>query len=118
MRDARSGDSLLYIGEGGDIRERLSQLRSAMRQAERGAPQGPPHWAGACILHHKRLGAQIEVSWLLNVVPEEAERKGLECEYIAAHRCATGENPRCQFVAMSRRRVTEQSQGVHDGQHR
>ena len=107
IRDARSGDSLLYIGEGGDIRKRLFQLRNAMKKVECGGPQGPPHWAGACILHYRRLGAQIEVSWLLDVVPDEAERKGLECEYIAAHRWATGRNPGCQFIAISRRRSTE-----------
>jgi hypothetical protein len=107
IRDARSGGSILYIGEGGDIRKRLSELKNAMKKVEGGGLQGPPHWAGACILHYKHLGAQIEISWLLDVVPDEAERKGLECEYIAAHRWATGRNPECQFIAISRRKPIE-----------
>lgn len=104
LRDALSGRSLLYIGEGKDIRTRLFQLRNAMRKVAGGAPQGPPHWAGACILRKEHQGASIEVSWLLDAVPDESERKGLECEYIAAHRWATSLNPECQFIALARRR--------------
>lgn len=103
LRDVRSAKTLLYIGESNDIRSRLFQLRNAVRKVAAGAPQGPPHWAGACILYHERQGAKIEVSWLLEMIPGEAERKGLECEYIAAHRWVTGQNPDCQFVAISRK---------------
>ena len=103
IRDALVDKRLLYIGEAGDIRMRLFQLRNAMRKVAKGASQGPPHWAGACILKHERLGAKIEVSWLLGSILDEAERKGLECEYIAAHRWATGRNPECQFIALARR---------------
>lgn len=104
IRDARSNNSLLYIGEGGNIRGRLFQLRNAMNKVASGGMQGPPHWAGGCVLHHQRQGAKIEVSWLLDSVPDEPERKGLECEYITAHRWATSQNPECQFVAISRRK--------------
>lgn len=107
LRDARSDKRLLYIGEGTDIRMRLFQLRNAMRKVAGGGPQGPPHWAGACVLQKERQGASVEVSWLLDAVPDEGERKGLECEYIAAHRWATGVNPECQFIALARRRSTD-----------
>ena len=103
LRDSRSDDSLLYIGESGDVRSRPFQLRNAISKTAAGASQGPPHWAGACIFYHERQGARIEVSWLLEVISDEAERKGIECEYIAAHRWAIGRNPECQFVAISRR---------------
>jgi hypothetical protein len=102
--DALKHESLLYIGETNNIRGRLFQLRNAMAKVAAGGSQGPPHWAGGCILHHERLGARIQVSWLLEAVPDEAERKGLECEYIAAHRSTTGHNPECQFVALARRK--------------
>ena len=100
---ASGSDRLLYIGQGGDVRRRLFDLQSAMGKVASGGRQGPPHWAGACILHHQRRGAAIEVSWLLELVAAESERKGLECEYIAAHRWATGLNPECQFTALARR---------------
>jgi hypothetical protein len=102
LRDSRSS-GLLYIGQGGDVRGRLFQLRNAMKKVAAGGKQGPPHWAGACVLHQERQGADVEVSWLLEPVLNEGERKGLECEYIAAHRWATGHNPACQFTALARR---------------
>jgi hypothetical protein len=102
LRDSKSS-GLLYVGEGGDVRGRLFQLRNAMQKVAAGGKQGPPHWAGACVLHHQRHGANVEVSWLLEAVADEGERKGLECEYIAAHRWATGGNPDCQFTALARR---------------
>lgn len=107
LRDARSHQRLLYIGESGDIRMRLFQLRNAMSKVAKGGPQGPPHWAGACVLQQELQGATIEVSWLLDTVPDEGERKGLECEYIAAHRWAAGSNPACQFIALCRRKNTD-----------
>lgn len=103
IRDARSRDSLLYIGQSDNIRGRLFQLRNAMIKVSQGKKQGPPHWAGACVLQQQNEGALIEVSWLIEAVTKEAERKGLECEYIAAHRWVTGRNPGCQFVAITRR---------------
>jgi hypothetical protein len=102
LRDARLNDSLLYIGEGGDIRRRLFQLRRAMAKVAAGG-QCPPHWAGACILQRERQGAIVQVSWLLEAVLIEAERKGLECEYITAHQWVVGSNPDCQFIALARR---------------
>jgi hypothetical protein len=107
IRDARLSGFLLYVGEGGDIRGRLFQLRNAMEKVAAGGPQGPPHWAGACILYHQQQGARIEVSWLLQTVEDEGDRKGIECECIAAHRWATGSNPECQFIALTRRKTTE-----------
>jgi len=106
LRDTWSRDSLLYIGQGKDIRRRLFQLRNAMIKVSRGGKQGPPHWAGACILHKQNQGAKIEVSWLERAVPDEADRKGLENDYIADHRRATSQNPECQFVSMDRRANT------------
>lgn len=107
IRDARFTDFLLYVGEGKDVRRRLFQLRNAMSKVAAGSPQGPPHWAGACILHHQRKGARIEVSWLLQPVGDEGDRKGIECECIAAHRWVTNSNPECQFVALTRRETKE-----------
>ncbi len=103
IRDARLSSTLLYVGESGDVRSRLFQLRNAMGKVAAGGKQGPPHWAGAGILHHKQLGAIIEVSWLLDAVEGEGERKGIECECIAAHRWANRTNPTCQFIALERR---------------
>lgn len=103
IRDARVSDSLLYIGESNDLRGRLFQLRNAMEKVAKGGKQGPPHWAGASILHHQRQGAVIEVSWLLDAVNDESERKGIECECIAAHRWLLKSNPACQFIALERR---------------
>jgi len=103
LRDGRAPARLLYIGEGADVRGRLFQLRNAMNKVAKGGKQGPPHWAGACILHHMQSGAVIQVSWLATPLASEDERKGLECEYIAAHRWFGTGNPDCQFVAMARR---------------
>jgi hypothetical protein len=105
IRDAHSTSTLLYIGESIDIRARLFQLRNAMAKVASGGPQGPPHWAGAGILHYQQLGAVIQVSWLLDAVTDEGERKGIECESIAAHRWASGKNPECQFIALHRRDI-------------
>lgn len=104
LRDARLSKSLLYIGESTNIRMRLFQLRNAIKKVAGGGPQGPPHWAGACVLQKEQQGASVEVSWLSDAEPDESERKGLECEYIAAHRWTTGVNPECQFIALARRR--------------
>jgi hypothetical protein len=82
IRNARSSAALLYFGESGDVRSRLFQLRNAMNKVTAGGKQGPPHWAGACVLHHKRQGAIIEVSWLLDAVEDEGECKGIECECV------------------------------------
>jgi len=109
IRDARFLNLLLYVGEGGDVRRRLFQLRNAMRKVAAGGRQGPPHWAGGCILYHQQRGARIEVSWLLAVVEDEGDRKGIECECIAAHRWATGSNPECQFIALTRRETEGRS---------
>jgi hypothetical protein len=104
LRNADSKEQLLYIGEGKDIRKRLFQLRNAINKAANGATQGPPHWAGACVFQQLQAGASVQVSWLLDTVPYEGERKGIECECIAAHRWVTGANPKCQFVALARRK--------------
>lgn len=103
IRDTHASDSLLYIGESGDLRGRLFQLRNAMGKVAKGGKQGPPHWVGASILYYERQGAIIEVSWLLDAVEDEGERKGIECECIAAHRWTAGINPKCQFIALTRR---------------
>lgn len=103
IRDSRDLRRLLYVGESGDVRKRLFQLRNAMRKADRVEKQGPPHWAGASILYCQRQGAIVEVSWLLDPIDDEGERKGVECECVAAHRWLLKANPSCQFVALDRR---------------
>jgi hypothetical protein len=103
IRDAHDTVSLLYVGESGNIRGRLFQLRNAMRKVAKGGKQGSPHWAGASILYYQRTGAIIEISWLLDAVDDKGERKGIECECIAAHRWLLNTNPACQFIALERR---------------
>lgn len=94
-----NGEGLLYIGESESIRRRLASLRRGMSNVRIGKSVNTGHWAAPCIFHHEQGGALVEVSWLEDQVPEKAERRGLESEYIAAHRWAAGCNPSCQFVA-------------------
>jgi hypothetical protein len=96
---------LIYIGETGDsLLSRFRQLRKAMEYARMGkyAAQGkiggPPHVAGGCISNHTRAGFVIEVSWLRFPNLDSRERKGVECELIAAYRKAMKSNPACQFA--------------------
>ncbi|HXH50528.1 MAG TPA: hypothetical protein VNM47_14385 [Terriglobia bacterium] len=90
---------LIYIGETGDsLRSRLRQLRKATRYVASGREPGPPHVAGACVLDHERNGFVVEVSWVEMTNPDPRNRKGIECELIAAYRKAMGStNPTCQF---------------------
>ena len=84
---------LIYIGETGDsLRSRFRQLQKAMEYAQQGkyAAQGkiggPPHVAGGCIWNHKRTGIVIKVSWMDSLDLDTRDRKGVECELIAAYR--------------------------------
>ena len=94
----------MYIGESSDIRGRLFHLRNAMGKFASTGHQGPPHWAGGCAVQKERDGAVLEVSWIVQPNATEDELKGLEYEYIAAHRWFTGANPECQFTALRRRK--------------
>ena len=87
---------LLYVGESDDLGRRLRDLRGALRAAARGKTRNTGHWAAPCIHAHLR-GRKLEVSWLLERVPDDAERNGIESECIAAHRWQLGRNPDCQF---------------------
>ena len=104
IRNGKLKKSLLYIGISRDIRGRLFQLKNAMKKYNRGDRQSPPHWAGGCIRTHELRGDIIEVSWLQSI-DSELERKGLECDYIAAHRWFCRSNPECQFVSLDRRNI-------------
>ena len=89
---------LIYIGETGDsLRTRLRQLRKATEYVARGRPPGPPHVAGGCVLEHENAGFVVEVSWVEKPTLDSRDRKGVECELIAAYRKTTGKNPICQF---------------------
>jgi hypothetical protein len=98
---ARGESGLLYIGETGSIRGRFRDLRRAIGLAK--VMKTGSHWAGPCIYHHEQQGETIELSWLVDSVADEADRKGLEAEYVAAHRWQLRKNPECSFVAMPRR---------------
>ena len=95
----RGQDGLIYIGETGrSLKKRLRQLRAAMENVKRGKPPGAPHVAGGCVLAHEQSGFVIEVSWVENPELDPRNRRGVECELIAAYRKAMGgTNPTCQF---------------------
>ena len=97
----RRQKALLYVGESEDIRKRLSTLKRALAHAASGMMEKTGHWA-APNLHARLKGNSPEVSWLEDAIPQKAERKGLECECIAAHRWQLGRNPDCQFVSFDR----------------
>jgi hypothetical protein len=94
----RSG--LLYIGETGrTLKERLDGHRRAARIA--GQQPTTQHAAfAAAVRDHWAAGRDVEVSWatLPKGFPRE-ERKGVECELIAAYRATVGRNPDFQFQA-------------------
>src|SRR5258708_3887623 len=96
---------LIYIGETGDsIKARFGQLRKAMeyaaqgRYAAKGKVGGPPHVAGGCVWKHVCVGHVIEVSWTEAPNLDKRERKGVECDLIAACRKIMGVSPACQFA--------------------
>jgi hypothetical protein len=92
-------DGLIYIGETGDsLRGRFRQLRKASVYAAQGKPAGPPHVAGRCVFDHECAGLEIEVSWTEKPDLHRRERKGIECELIAAYRKTMRANPACQFA--------------------
>lgn len=96
---------LIYIGETGDsLRGRFRQLRKATHYAAQGKyialgkAGGPPHVAGGCVWKHECAGLAVEVSWVEAPNLDKRDRKGVECELIAAYRKARGDNPACQFA--------------------
>lgn len=100
----RGEAGLIYIGETGvSLRSRFRQLQKAMEYAAAGKYTalgkvgGPPHVAGGCVLKHERAGNVIEVSWATSSNPDSRERRGIECELIAAYRKLARANPACQF---------------------
>ena len=90
---------LLYVGESGNLHERLIALRHALGRAADGKTEKTGHWA-AQNLHMRLKGRKLVVSWLKDAVPAKSERKGIECECIAAHRWHLDRNPDCQFVSL------------------
>ena len=89
---------LIYIGETGDsLRNRFRQLRKATVYVTQGKPPGPPHVAGACVLGYERAGFTVEVSWLEKPDLDTRDRKGMECDLIAAYRTIMSASPPCQF---------------------
>jgi hypothetical protein len=87
---------LIYIGETGDtVRARLRQLRKATAYAAQGKYEaqgkgGPPHVAGLCVWNHQRAGKTVEVSWVAKPNLDKRDRKGVECELVAAYRKTMG----------------------------
>ena len=92
---------LLYVGESQNLEKRLQVLRWALGKAAEGKTGRTGHWA-ALNLHTRLRGRKLEVSWLKDAIPAKSERKGIECECIAAHRWHLDRNPDCQFVAFER----------------
>jgi len=102
----RGEEGLVYVGETGkSIRGRFRQLRKATEYVAAGKRPGPPHVAGGCVLEHERRGSVVEVSWFTTRGVDGRDRKGIECELIAAYRKATGLNPTCQFGGMPEHEV-------------
>ncbi len=61
-------------------------------------PNSVSHVAGACVWKESREGSiPIEISWVKKPDISKRERKGLECELIAAYLNAGHGNPACQF---------------------
>lgn len=95
---------LIYIGETGrSLLSRFRQLQIAMNYARMakyariGRIGGPPHVAGGCVWKHKCAGFEIDVSWTTTLLLDARDRKGTECELIAAYRKEMRSNPSCQF---------------------
>lgn len=96
---------LIYIGETGDsLKGRFRQLRKATEYAAQGKYSaegktgGPPHVAGGCVWKHQCAGLIVEVSWAEKRDLDRRNRKGVECELVAAYRKTVGANPACQFA--------------------
>jgi len=90
---------LIYIGETGtSLRGRFRQLRKATEYAGQGKPAGPPHVAGNCVFKRESAGLAVEVSWVETPQLDSRDRKGVECELIAAYRKTMRTNPACQFA--------------------
>lgn len=97
----RRSKGLLYVGETEGLRGRLGDLRRALGKAATGLNKDTGHWA-APNLHARLKGRQPELSWLRDPIPLKAERKGIECECIAAHRWHLDRNPDCQVVSFEK----------------
>jgi hypothetical protein len=107
IRTNRSA-GLIYVGETGKgIRNRLQMLQAAIRYASPGSVGRPPHVAGACVAAHIRGGHSVEVSWVVAPELDARERKGLECDLIAAHRRQLGSSPDCQFAGVFAEEASE-----------
>lgn len=90
---------LIYIGETGAFRQRVRHLLVAIRNAKAGDRRHrPPHVAGACVFAHVARDGLVEISWAEVAHLSKRDRKGTECELIAAYRQASGHNPTCQFA--------------------
>ena len=92
-----ASDLLLYVGEGKSLLNRLRNLNKAIEYHQRGRPPGPPHVAGACVASRTSSSDNLWVSWVVVTDVDFRERRGLECELIAAHRLYGGKSPICQF---------------------
>jgi hypothetical protein len=91
-------NGLIYIGETGDeLIGRLRQLSKATPYVAAGKKPGLPHPAGACVLAYEQKELVVEVSWVAAPHIDERERKGVECDPIAAYRQVMGASPSCQF---------------------
>jgi hypothetical protein len=97
---AHGRPGLAYIGETGrGIRQRLQQLRTGMGYVANGVRvTGAPHVAAGCVLGHVNAGHDVQVSWTVAPDLPRRERKGVECDLIAAHRRVLSASPSCQFA--------------------
>jgi hypothetical protein len=97
----RRRPGLLYIGETGtQISWRLRQHRGAAKHAAGSEPSDTslPSALGATIAGAWGQERVVEVSWVPLPDLELVDRKGVECELIAAYRAVMGRNPDCQFL--------------------
>lgn len=91
---------LLYIGQASVLRRRLAGHARAVTDIQ--GPNSRRHLG----FHHELAShlatrGRVAVSWTGLEGLEKADRLGIECDLIAAHRTIVGGNPTWQFLPMS-----------------
>ncbi|HXA27348.1 MAG TPA: GIY-YIG nuclease family protein [Candidatus Angelobacter sp.] len=89
---------LVYIGQTSVLRRRLAGHARAAKDARESTKRrlGFHHKLAA----HFDQGGRIRVSWTALESLDKADRLGIECDLIAAHRTIVGSNPTWQFLAI------------------
>ena len=94
VRTRRTDPPVIYIGETGNLRQRLHALRREVRKATR--PGRTPHTAAPALWALVQLGSTLEVSYRL-VDGDRRARRCAEALCLAAHIRAHGDAPWAQF---------------------